>query len=343
MHRDRRPRAGLGTRCCAATRDSSPVSRAPPPGRRAPARARRRPGAARCALRLRRLAAGRRDHLRPGPRRPVRRAQRRPGHLRLGRSARSSTPSRVLTCRSSSCSATTSAAPCAPPSTPRRRRRRAAAAHLAPDRADRARPCAGCAAQSDAGVDRRAGRRGDGRAASTCATPSPSCCDSLGAHQRRRRRRTPRDRRRELPARRGHASVPDIIVGWPTPIADRHEQRPRRAPARNERNRSDRHRVPHRARHDGRGAGARARPVRRADAARRRELPDLRAAPRAGPDRGARPHQEGRRARERELGVLDARIADAIAARGRRGHRRRATTTSSRSTSTRPARARRRT
>ena len=46
-------------------------------------------------------------------------------------------------------------------------------------------------------------------------------------------------------------------------------------------------RVPHRARHDGRGQGPRRRAVAGADPARRRELPDLRPRPGAVPDPGA--------------------------------------------------------
>ena len=68
----------------------------------------------------------------------------------------------------------------------------------------------------------------------------------------------------------------------------------------------------HRARLDGRGGGARRRAVGGADPAGGGQLPGVRGADRAGPDRRARVHQ-GRAAQvNAELGVIDAEMADAI-------------------------------
>ena len=79
-------RARPGTRCCAATRASSPASRAIPVRTWSTAtRWRTAQTPARGAVRLLRLAPLRRDHLRQGARRPVRRPQRGPGDLRFGR------------------------------------------------------------------------------------------------------------------------------------------------------------------------------------------------------------------------------------------------------------------
>ena len=163
-----------GRRWCAATSASSPASRSIRARTSSAARSSSAAqDAARRAVRLQRLAPRRRDHLRQGPRRPVRRAQRRPGHLRLGRSARSSTRSRVLNvplilvlghdeCGAVRAAIDSEAAGCPP----------AAPAHRLTYRADRARRAHACVAADDA--HRRAWTPSRS-AASTCATPSPSC------------------------------------------------------------------------------------------------------------------------------------------------------------------------
>ena len=97
-----------------------------------------------------------------------------------------------------------------------------------------------------------------------------------------------------------------------------------------------------RARHDGRGRGARHGAVRRADPARRRQLPGqrraraTRARARAGPDQGRPPPRP-----TRGWACCHADVAEAIATAAARGGRGQRTTTSSRSTCSRPARARR--
>ena len=78
----------------------------------------------------------------------------------------------------------------------------------------------------------------------------------------------------------------------------------------------------HRARHHGRGPGPGGRAVAGADPARRRELPDLRAAPRARAHRGARPDQGGRRPGQRRARRARRRHGRRDRRRRRRGRRR---------------------
>ena len=101
--------------------------------------------------------------------------------------------------------------------------------------------------------------------------------------------------------------------------------------------------VPRRARLDGRGAGSRRRPVGRADPAGGRELPDLGPADRAGAHPRAGHDQGSRRDGERRASCHPEGHGERHPRRRRRRSRRVRTTTSSRSTCSRPGRARRRT
>ena len=305
-----------------------------------------RAGAARRALRLQRLPARGRDHLRQGTRRPLRRAQRGPGHLRLGarlarvrrRRARRAAHRRARPRRVRRRAA--------PRSTPRPPTPRPLPPHIADaDRADRARPC-------DASPAARPTRRSHPTTSTPVRRPrAPArhrrrAARELRADQRRDRRGYAGCRRRELPTRSRGAPRPTSSSAASDRRGIRRHADRQHDPARNRKGShrgGQRRRLPHRARHDGRGAGSRIRALPRADPARRRELPDLRVAA-SSRRRSSRSHASrgpprivNERARHRS--TPDDRRRDR---RGRRrGHRRAPPRRSSRSTRTRPAPARR--
>ena len=285
---------------------------------------------ARRPVRLQRLPAGRRDHLRQGPRRPVRRAQRRPGDLRLGGRLARVRGERARTCRSSSCSATTSAAPCAPRSTPTEPDAAPLPPHIAqPDRTDPARRCERVRAPTAMPPDRLAGGRPRAparhRRRAAASAPSSSATRSPRVRWLSSARTTGCSRAR---------AVPDVVVGDVGDATPDHRERTERT------RRREHAPTEYRIEHDTMGevrvpASAL---YRRADPARRRELPDLRHRPRAGPDRRPRPHQARRRDRQRRARHRSTSASPTPSSPPPTRSSPASTTTTSRSTSTRPAR-----
>ena len=167
-----------------------------------------------------------------------------------------------------------------------------------------------------------------------CQAPSPPLLEALRRvdASAEETRHTVRARGPAVHVRGGDRPPPTGLSGPGPPGAvrqdDRHGQRRRPDP-----------RVPDRARHDGRGPGAAGRAVEGADPAGRRELPDLGHPDRAGPGRRPRDDQGRRGADERPARPPARRTAPTPSPPPRPRSRTGRTTPSSRSTSSRPARA----
>ena len=157
--------------------------------------------------------------------------------------------------------------------------------------------------------------------------------------------RTPRmtasPARREIPTRAGLSPGRTTACSGRASTAGARREHRLAHPARGGRPGGDcghghRRRIPDRARHDGRGQGARRRAVAGPDPARRGELPDLRPRPGTGPDPRPRAGQGGRGAGQRTDRGARARSSPRRSPPPPTRWRPATTTSSSRSTCSRP-------